>query len=104
MIIFFILGHLGQITFIMSQGMPGEGKAPLRTNLKKQNLPKRPKNLPKLHFFNYDIISAIILFICGHLGPVTIVMSQGMPGKSKAPLRTKLKKRNLPKRPKNLPK
>ena len=44
---FFILGHLGPITIIMSQGMPGESKAPFRTKLKKQNLPKRPKKLPK---------------------------------------------------------
>ena len=47
LVIFFILGHLSPITIIMSQGMPAEGKAPLRAKLKKQNLPKRPKNLPK---------------------------------------------------------
>ena len=58
---FFILGHLGSVTIIiMSQGMRGEGKTPFRAKLKKKNLPERQKTFQSS--FNFDIISAIILF------------------------------------------
>ena len=101
---FFNFGHLSQITIIMSQGMPGEGSSPESQIEKKKTFPKDQKTFKNSISSNMTTFQGLFFFILGHFSPITIIMSHGTPGEGKAPLRAKLKKQNLPKRPKNLPK